>query len=97
LWLEARELFITISLGFEILKLGCCGWGYFKVNDFLEEYRGIDTDSTDWKELYRYKVQAHADFFNLVEVNKTFYKLPQVKTAQKWKNLAITKTCRGSF
>lgn len=71
-----------------MLKLGCCGWGYFNVNAFLEEYRGINTDNTDWKEIYEHKIQAYADFFDLVEVNKTFYKLPQVRTARKWKNLA---------
>lgn len=68
-----------------MLKLGCCGWGYFRVNDFLEKYRD---EGKDWKEIYDHKVQAFADFFNLVEVNSTFYDLPQVKTAEKWRRLA---------
>lgn len=71
-----------------MLKLGCCGWGYFKVNDFLEKYRDIDTKQKDWKDFYEHKVQAFADFFDLVEVNSTFYNLPQVKTAEKWRKLA---------
>lgn len=66
-----------------MLKLGCCG--YFKVNDFFERYRNVDRD---WKEIYDHKVQVFADFFDLVEVNSTFYDLPQVKTAEKWKRLA---------
>lgn len=54
-----------------MLTQGCCGWGYFKVNDFLQEYKGLDKDDIDWKEIYDHKIQAYADFFDLVEVNKT--------------------------
>lgn len=59
-----------------MLKLGCCGWSYFKVIDFLEKYRDVNTDEKDWKDLYDHKVQAFGDFFDLVEVNSTFYNLP---------------------
>lgn len=68
-----------------MLKLGCCGWGYFKANDFLKKYRD---QNKDWKKIYQHKVQAFADFFDLVEVNSTFYRLPQVKTAEKWNRMA---------
>lgn len=71
-----------------MIKLGCCGWSYFRVNDFLEDYRDVNPEEKDWKEIYDHKVQAFADFFHLVEVNNTFYNLPQVKTAKKWKRLA---------
>lgn len=72
-----------------MLTQGCCGWGYFKVNDFLREYKGLNEEGADWKEIYDHKIQAYADFFDLVEVNKTFYQLPQVKTARKWRKLAF--------
>ncbi len=71
-----------------MLVQGCCGWGYFKPNQFLEEAGRLTDEKSDWKEVYEHKVQAFADFFDLVEVNKTFYDLPQVKTAKKWKRLA---------
>lgn len=67
-----------------MLKLGCCGWSRFRVNDFLEKYRD---EAGDWKEIYGHKVQAFADFYGLVEVNSTFYSLPKVKTAKKWRRL----------
>lgn len=67
-----------------MLKLGCCGWSYFKVNNFLKKYRD---ENKDWKEIYEHKVQAYADFFDLVEINSTFYNLPKPKTAKKWRKL----------
>ncbi len=80
-----------MTLSFEVMVMlmqGCCSWGYFKPDDFLEESGRLTGDVSDWKEIYDHKVQAYADFFDLVEVNKTFYNLPQVKTAEKWKRLA---------
>lgn len=71
-----------------MLIQGCCGWGYFKPNQFLEEAGRLTEEKSDWKEIYDHKVQAFADFFDLVEVNKTFYDLPQVNTAEKWRRLA---------
>lgn len=71
-----------------MLVQGCCGWDYFKPNQFLEEVGRLTDGKSDWKDIYDHKVQAFADFFDLVEVNKTFYDLPQVKTAEKWKRLA---------
>lgn len=67
-----------------MLNLGCCGWSYFKVNNFLEKYKN---KSKNWKKVYDHKVQAFADFFDLVEVNSTFYNLPKLKTAKKWRRL----------
>lgn len=63
------------------MKVGCCGWSYLRPNQILDLNK-------DWKKKYDHKVQAYADVFNLVEVNSTFYKFPQVKTARKWKRLA---------
>jgi uncharacterized protein YecE (DUF72 family) len=71
-----------------MLVQGCCGWGYFKPNEYLEESGELEGEGSDWKDIYDHKVQAYADFFDLVEVNRTFYDLPQVKTAEKWRRLA---------
>lgn len=71
-----------------MLVQGCCGWGYFNPNEFLEESGILTEEKSDWKEIYDHKVQAFGDFFNLVEVNKTFYDLPQVKTAERWRRHA---------
>jgi len=54
------------------INVGTCGYGYYQPED-------------DWKEKYESKLQAYSDFFKTVEINKTFYKLPMVKTAEKWK------------
>ncbi len=37
------------------IKVGCCGWSYFKPNDFTKEDK-------DWKKIYDHKVGAYADF-----------------------------------
>ena len=57
------------------LTIGCCGWGYFNAKSRF---------GNDWKSKFKSKLQAYAHVFNAVEVNSTFYKLPQFKTAQKW-------------
>lgn len=59
-----------------MLKVGCCGWGYLNPKEF-----GID----EWKKQFKSKLQCYASLFDLVEVNSTFYKIPQIKTAEKWR------------
>ena len=59
-----------------ITRIGTCGYGYYKPKD-------------SWKEKYESKLQAYSDSFETVEINKTFYKLPMVKTAEKWKDNAF--------
>ncbi len=54
------------------LKIGTCGYSYFKPED-------------GWKEKYKSKLQAFSDSYNIVELNRTFYKLPMEKTAEKWR------------
>lgn len=54
------------------LKIGTCGYSYFKPED-------------GWKERYESKLQAFSDSYNTVELNRTFYKLPMEKTAEKWR------------
>lgn len=45
-----------------MIKVGCCGWGFFKGG-----------------------LKAFMQSFPLVEVQQTFYKLPMVKTAERWR------------
>lgn len=57
------------------LKVGTCGYGYYNPPE-------------GWKEEYETKLQAFTHDYNLLEVNRTFYKLPQVKTCKKWRDRA---------
>ncbi|MBS3815985.1 MAG: DUF72 domain-containing protein [Candidatus Thermoplasmatota archaeon] len=57
------------------IKIGTCGYGYYEPNE-------------GWKERYESKLQAYADEFETGEINKTFYKLPMVKTAERWRENA---------
>ncbi|MDI6643013.1 MAG: DUF72 domain-containing protein [Candidatus Hodarchaeaceae archaeon] len=45
-----------------MIKVGCCGWGFFKGG-----------------------LKSYTKKFSLVEVQQTFYKLPMVKTAERWR------------
>lgn len=51
---------------------GTCGYGYYSPEDA-------------WKEKFESKLAAFAAEFELVELNKTFYQLPQVSTAERWR------------
>ncbi len=53
--------------------IGTCGYGYYK-------------PKKGWKDRYKSKLQAFSDHYKCVELNRTFYKLPMKKTAEKWKN-----------
>lgn len=55
------------------IKVGTCGYSAFKPGG-------------DWKGKYKSKLQAYSDAFEVVELNRTFYKLPMVKTAERWRN-----------
>ncbi|MFW6110430.1 MAG: DUF72 domain-containing protein [Thermoproteota archaeon] len=52
--------------------VGCCGYSYYR-------------PAKGWKERYDHKLQAYAAEYPSVEINSTFYKLPRVSTAEKWK------------
>lgn len=56
-----------------MIKIGTCGYSYYKPGQ-------------GWKEQYESKLQAFSDSFSHLELNKTFYKLPMVKTASRWRN-----------
>lgn len=58
------------------VKIGCCGWDYL----YAQYYFG-----DDWKKQFNSKLQAYAALFPTVEINSTFYRIPQLSTAQKWR------------
>jgi uncharacterized protein YecE (DUF72 family) len=57
------------------ITIGCCGWGYLREKDF----------SAHIKRKFRSKLQAYVQLFQSVEVNSTFYRIPKVSTAEKWR------------
>jgi len=54
------------------VQIGTCGYSDYK-------------PPGNWKEKYDSKLQAYADDFPVVELNRTFYKLPMTKTAKRWR------------
>lgn len=60
------------------VHVGCCGWSYLVEREF----------SARIKRQYASKLQAYAQLFNAVEINSTFYRLPRLSTAQKWRSEA---------
>ena len=57
------------------VKVGCCGWGFFRPRLYFGD---------GWKSSYASILQAYASRFPLVEVNSSFYRIPQQKTAARW-------------
>jgi uncharacterized protein YecE (DUF72 family) len=60
------------------VHIGCCGWSYLEERGFAVQI----------KRKYSTKLQAYAQLFDAVEINSTFYRLPRVLTAQKWRSEA---------
>lgn len=58
------------------IKVGTCGYGFYNPRE-------------GWKEEYESKLQAYSDVFETGEINRTFYKLPMVKTARRWRREAF--------
>ena len=61
------------------IMIGNCGWSYLNPLEFFDE---------DWKSKFKSKLQAYAKIFDSVEVNSTFYRLPRVSTAERWREEA---------
>jgi uncharacterized protein YecE (DUF72 family) len=57
-----------------VIRIGCSGWSY-------EHWRGVlyprSGSTSRWLELY-------AQSFDTVEINASFYRLPNVKTVARW-------------
>ncbi len=58
------------------IVVGCAGWSSFRPKLLYGE---------DWKERFRSVLQAYSSVFNFVEINSTFYRLPRVETARRWR------------
>lgn len=54
--------------------IGCCGWSYFRPKEFSDKLIRP----------YGSTLQAYAQLFRAVEVNSTFYRIPQLATAERW-------------
>lgn len=57
------------------IHTGCCGWSYINLHDFEDLLR----------EKYASKLQGYAKLFDAVEINSSFYRLPRISTAEKWR------------
>ncbi len=69
--------------------IGCSGWNY---KEWRGEFYPQKLAQRNWLEYY-------AGIFNTVEVNNTFYRLPQDSTLENWKNTApkdFNFTLKGS-
>ncbi len=55
-----------------MILIGCCGWGYLRIPQDLK---------TSFKSVLSY----YSSLFNLVEVNSTFYSVPRLSTAKRWR------------
>lgn len=58
------------------IKVGTCGYSYYNPPE-------------GWKEKYESKLQAYSAVFDVGELNRTFYKLPMVRTAERWRREAF--------
>ncbi|MFB6132362.1 MAG: DUF72 domain-containing protein [Halanaeroarchaeum sp.] len=58
------------------IHVGTCGYQYYDPGD-------------DWQDRYMSKLQAYADRFPVGELNRTFYSLPMVSTAERWREEAV--------
>ncbi len=72
------------------IHIGCCGWSYLNEKEFFTKelldfqpgLYGAGRSSNDSK------LQVYARLFNTVEINSTFYRLPRLSTAEKWRKEA---------
>jgi uncharacterized protein YecE (DUF72 family) len=58
------------------IKIGTCGYSFYQ-------------PPKDWKETYKNKLQAFSKDFKTLELNRTFYKLPMVKTVTRWQKEVV--------
>ena len=62
-----------------MVHIGCCGYSYMSPAEFFGE---------NWKEEFKSVLQAYAKLFDSVEINSSFYRIPKISTAIKWRNEA---------
>ncbi|HUI28903.1 MAG TPA: DUF72 domain-containing protein [Candidatus Acidoferrales bacterium] len=61
------------------IHIGCCGWSYLDEKEFREP-EGLRPGHS--------KLQAYVRLFDSVEINSTFYRLPRLSTAERWRKEA---------
>ncbi len=61
-----------------MIKIGCCGWGFFRPKEYFGE---------NWKKRFSSTLQAYSKLFDTVEVNSTFYRIPRLTTPIKWRQV----------
>src|SRR5512136_1873260 len=69
------------------LVIGCCGWSYLQEQEFHPLLTGKQST----------KLQAYAQLFDWVEVNSTFYRIPGITTAERWRQEASAINNRFQF
>lgn len=58
------------------VQIGTCGYRFFDSGE-------------GWQDRYESKLRAYSDAFAVGELNRTFYVLPQVSTAERWRREAV--------
>lgn len=58
------------------IKVGNCGWSYLNCVPYF---------GPGWQKKFASKLQAYAKLFDIVEINSTFYRIPKLSTAEKWR------------
>lgn len=58
------------------IRIGTCGYQYYDPGE-------------GWTDEYVSKLAAYSDAFPVGELNRTFYELPQVSTAERWRQEAV--------
>lgn len=58
------------------IRVGTCGYQYYNPGE-------------SWQDEYRSKLHAYSEQFDAVELNRTFYTLPQVSTAERWRRETV--------
>ncbi|MBS3815819.1 MAG: DUF72 domain-containing protein [Hadesarchaea archaeon] len=70
-WLTNNKLIQKLTGGGDKgYRIGTCGYGFYEPPD-------------DW-ENYSTPIQAYSSDFGVLEMNRTFSKLPSIETAEKW-------------
>jgi len=62
------------------IHIGNCGYSYFQPADYFGE---------DWKKSFKSVLQAYASKFSCVEINSSFYRIPKIQTAERWREEAL--------
>jgi uncharacterized protein YecE (DUF72 family) len=85
-WIQGLETSFRLECLGEpsgMIRVGCSGWSYDHWRGVLYPARG---STSDWLRLY-------AAEFDTVEVNASFYRLPQARTVRRWAEITPTGFC----